>query len=63
MVEGVGAARRETASLPDEQHWLDWMSEDVPFAAAERSWKRPGLIVCGSPGIACDPGAELAALV
>ena len=87
IVEGVGAARRETASLidaaiwvqadereierrsrvrlgkpgqaPDEQHWLDWMSEEVPFVAAQRSWERAGLVVCGTPGIACNPATEI----
>ncbi len=87
IVEGVGAARRETASLidvaiwvqadereierrsrarlgkpgqaPDEQHWLDWMSEEIPFLAADRPWERASLIACGTPGTRCDPGTEL----
>jgi hypothetical protein len=87
IVEGVGAGRRETASLidaviwvqadereierrsrarlgkpgqaPDEQHWLDWMSEEIPFLAADRPWERASLIACGTPGTGCDPVTEL----
>ena len=44
---------------PDEQHWLDWMSEEIPFLAVQRPWERAGLVVCGTPADGCDPATEL----
>jgi hypothetical protein len=43
-----------------------WMSEEVPFCAAERTWERADRIVCGTPelviggaGIGYDPATDI----
>jgi hypothetical protein len=43
-----------------------WMSEEVPFCAADRAWERADRIVCGTPeivvratGIAYDPATDV----
>ena len=36
-----------------------WMAEEIPFNAAQRTWERADLIVCGTPEIPCDPSAEI----
>ena len=87
IVEGVGAARRESAhlidaaiwvqsdeleaerrnlarvgqpeGLPTEQDHREWMAEEVPFQARQRSWERADLITCGTPQIPFDPATEL----
>ena len=87
VIEGVGAARRESAHLidvavwvqsgepeierrsrgrvgkpgnaPTTRDWLDWMAEEVPFVADQRSWERAALVVCGTPEISFDPASEL----
>jgi hypothetical protein len=87
IVEGVGAARRESAHLidvaiwvqsdeteaerrnlarvgqpggmPTEQDHRDWMAEEVPFQAGQRTWERADLIVCGTPPVPFDPATEL----
>jgi hypothetical protein len=33
-----------------------WMAEEIPFNAAQRTWERADVIVCGTPQIPCDPG-------
>jgi len=40
-------------------HLREWMAEEIPFTAAQRTWERAGLIVCGTPEISCDPVTEL----
>lgn len=87
IIEGVGAARRESAHLTDSaiwvqadereterrnlarvgqpggsptvQHMRDWMAEEIPFLASQRSWERASLIACGTPQILFDPATEL----
>jgi hypothetical protein len=87
IIEGVGAARRESAHLTDAaiwvqaderetgrrnlarvgqpggpatvQHLRDWMAEEIPFLAGQRSWEYAGLIACGTPQIPYDPGTEI----
>jgi hypothetical protein len=87
IVEGVGAARRETAALtdialwvqsdereterrnlarvgrpgdsPTVQHLRDWMAEEVPFLAGQRTWERADRIICGTPPVPHDSGTEL----
>src|SRR6202034_4537852 len=36
----------------DEQ---EWMAEEIPFNAAERTWERADIIVCGTAEIPYDP--------
>jgi hypothetical protein len=36
-----------------------WMAEEIPFNAAQRTWERADVIVCGTPQIPCDPGTEI----
>lgn len=43
-------------SPPDH---LGWMAEEIPFNAAQRTWERADIIVCGSPEIPYDPASEV----
>lgn len=36
-----------------------WMAEEIPFNAAQRTWERADVIVCGTPQIPCDPITEV----
>ena len=36
-----------------------WMAEEVPFNAAQRTWERADIIVCGTPEIPYDPSTEI----
>ncbi len=36
-----------------------WMAEEIPFNTAQRTWERADLIVCGTPEIPYDPGAQI----
>ena len=36
-----------------------WMAEEVPFNAAQRTWERADVIVCGTPQIRYDPVTEI----
>jgi hypothetical protein len=59
------AANRPAADLdnrPADGAPIDedgWMAEEIPFNAAQRTWERGGIIVCGTPEIPYDPGAEI----
>jgi hypothetical protein len=44
---------------PTLRHYRDWMAEEEPFNAAQRTWERADVIVCGTPEIACDPATEV----
>jgi hypothetical protein len=37
----------------------EWMAEEIPFIAAQRTWERADVIICGTPGIACDAITEI----
>jgi hypothetical protein len=37
----------------------EWMAEEVPFNAAQRTWERADIIVCGTPQIPHDPATEI----
>jgi hypothetical protein len=43
-------------SYPPEE---GWMAEEIPFNAAQRTWERADIIVCGTPEIPYDPGTEI----
>jgi hypothetical protein len=36
-----------------------WMAEEIPFNAAQRTWERADIIVCGTPEIPHDPSTEI----
>jgi hypothetical protein len=36
-----------------------WMAEELPFNAAQRTWERADIIICGTPEIPHDPDTEL----
>jgi hypothetical protein len=36
-----------------------WMAEEIPFNAAQRTWERADVIVCGTPQIPHDPSTEV----
>jgi hypothetical protein len=36
-----------------------WMAEEIPFNAAQRTWERADVIVCGTPDLPCDPVTEV----
>jgi hypothetical protein len=36
-----------------------WMAEEIPFNAAQRTWERAKVIVCGSPQMPYDPDTEV----
>jgi hypothetical protein len=87
IVEGVGAARGESARLTDAVIWVqsdereterrnlarvgqpdgpateqdhrEWMAEEIPFQAGQRSWERADLVVCGTPQVPFDPATEI----
>ena len=40
---------------PTLRHHRDWMAEEIPFNAAQRTWERADLIVCGTPPVPVDP--------
>jgi len=44
---------------PTMRHHREWMAEEMPFNAAQRTWERADVIVCGTPEIPCDPVTEI----
>ncbi len=36
-----------------------WMAEEIPFNAAQRTWERADIIVCGTPEIPYDRSTEI----
>jgi hypothetical protein len=36
-----------------------WMAEEIPFNAAQRTWERADIVVCGTPEIPYDPSTEI----
>jgi hypothetical protein len=37
----------------------EWMAEEIPFNAAQRTWERADIIVCGTPEIPRNPGTQI----
>jgi hypothetical protein len=37
------------------RHLREWMAEEIPFIAAQRTWERADLVVAGTPELSCDP--------
>jgi hypothetical protein len=44
---------------PTLRHHHEWMAEERPFNATQRTWERADVIVCGTPQIPCDPVTEI----
>ena len=44
---------------PTLQDYREWMAEEMPFNAAQRTWERADVIVCGTPEVPCDPVTEI----
>jgi hypothetical protein len=36
-----------------------WLTEEIPFNTAQRTWERAGIIVCGTPQIPCHPSTQV----
>jgi hypothetical protein len=52
----------DVANFPPGGSPLDhegWMAEEIPFNAAQRSWERGDIVVCGTPEIPCDLVREI----
>jgi hypothetical protein len=41
------------------ENWHAWMSEELPFLAADRPWERANIIVSGTPQLDHDPVNEV----
>jgi len=37
----------------------EWMAEEIPFNADQRTWERADIFVCGSPEMLCDPVTDV----
>lgn len=63
IVEGVGSARRESMALIDVAIWVQAGEAESERRGLARVGEPGGsvtdLIVCGTPGIAVDPGTEV----
>jgi hypothetical protein len=44
---------------PTIGHHHEWMAEEIPFNAAQRTWERADIVVCGTPEIPYDPVTEV----
>jgi hypothetical protein len=44
---------------PTIRNYREWMAGEMPFNAAQRTWERADVIVCGTPQIPCDPVTEI----
>jgi hypothetical protein len=52
----------DVVNFPSDGSPLDhegWMAEEVPFNAAQRTWERADIVVCGTPEIPYDPVTEI----
>lgn len=50
---------RDGGDMEAATFWKKWMAEEVPFLAAQKSWERADLVVCGTPGLDHDPTIEV----
>jgi len=59
------AERRNLARIgqpggsPTERQHREWMAEEMPFVAAQRTWERADLVVSGTPDLASDPRTHI----
>ena len=50
---------RDGGDASAREHWHAWMSEEIPFLAADRPWERATVIAAGTPDIPYDPIREV----
>ncbi len=55
--DAADMANRALDRLPFDH--AGWMAEELPFNAAQRTWERADIIVCGTPDIPCNPVTEI----
>jgi hypothetical protein len=55
--DALDMANRPLAGAPLDH--AGWMAEEIPFNAAQRSWERADIVVCGTPEIPYDPVREI----
>lgn len=61
MTEQRNEARVDAGEI-DPVGYQEWMGEETPFQASERTWERADIVVAGSPEIDHDPAAEVVTL-
>ena len=44
---------------PTMQHHREWMAEEIPFNAVQRTWERADVIVCGTPELPYHVDTEI----
>lgn len=54
---------RVAAGEMEPRNYDKWMAEEIPFQAAERTWERANVVVCGTPTLPHDPDEEVVVLV
>lgn len=52
-------AARVAAGELDQAGYNEWIAEELPFQAAERTWERGDVIVSGSPTLPHAPEVEI----
>jgi hypothetical protein len=50
-------ANKDPSGAPFDED--GWMAEEIPFNAAQRTWERADVIVCGTPETPHDPSTEI----
>jgi hypothetical protein len=50
---------RDGGDAEARQNWHAWMSEELPFLAADRPWERAIVVVSGAPQLDHDPVNEV----
>ena len=53
------AILRDGGDAPARERWHAWMTEELPFLAADRPWERATIIVAGTPDIVHDHTREV----
>jgi hypothetical protein len=53
------AILRDGGDAPASERWHAWMTEELPFLAADRPWERATIIVAGTPDIVHDHTREV----
>jgi hypothetical protein len=62
LVRDRNPSALDVVNFPPDGLPLDhegWMAEEIPFNAAQRSWERADIVVCGTPEIPYDPVREI----